>query len=219
MKKDAFVGYVPPEYFFALELDVAKWKDSKKKDAKAAWGESYLLPQFCKLFQEEPFAEVSMAWSPEGLYFFVDVAHENPTVSFPEVQKGDSIELFIDTKNLKTARTTHRFCHHFYFLPERIEGTMAGESTRFRTEDSHPLCSADDLEVKVIRKKKGYTSEIFIPQKCLIGYQPEIGGQLGFTYRINRANDTPQHFAISSTNCEIENNPYLWALIKLVEKT
>ena len=215
MQKTDFNAFVPPEYFFLLEADCYQW------DGK--WNSQKELPQFCKLLQNEPdpFAAVSMAWAQAGdekgggggLRFFVDVKQPNPQVAFPDIHKGDSIEFFIDTKNLKQARTTHRFCHHFYFLPERIEGIMARESTRFRTEDSHPHCASDDLEVKIVRKKKSYTAEIFIPEKCLVGFQPEKGSSIGFTYRINRTNEKAQHFVLSSSYCQIDQYPYLWSTV------
>ncbi len=204
-------GFASPEYFFALDIDCQKWD-------KNSFGQSkkYELPAVCSLWGEEEFARVFMSWGLEGLYFIVQVVSDEVNVSYPDVTKGDSIELFIDTLHLKSAKLTHRFCHHFYFLPERIEGKECGEITRFRTEDTHPLCNADDLELQVSSLKKGYVAEIFIPEKCLFGYRPEDQPLIGFTYRINRAKATPQHFALSS-DVAIDQHPDLWASLRLIK--
>ncbi len=147
-----FDRFIAPDYFFAFEQDIKKWD--------GRWNSEKELANLSQLLQgeSEAFATVSMAWQESapkaGLNFFIDVQNANPQVTFPKIEDGDSCELFIDTKNLKSARTTHRFCHHFYFLPERVEGVMAKEVTRFRTEDSHPPAESADLEVQVVRKKK-----------------------------------------------------------------
>lgn len=203
----SFEGIAQPAYFFALEADCRRLE----KQAFESLHKKYLLPSFGKLWDEEIFAKVYMAWSESALHWTFVVEQEGPPkVSYPKVEQGDSIELFIDTKNLKTAKLTHRFSHHFYFLPERIEGVMTGEITRFRTEDTHPLCNADDIELTITHSKKGYVAEIVLSEKCLVGLQPEEKGCIGFSYRINRASGPAQHFAPSSHHCTIDQHPYLW---------
>jgi hypothetical protein len=204
-------GIAPPEYFFSLDADCHKWQKGSFEKSKL-----YELPSFCKLWGEEEFAKVFMAWGEDALYFKVLVTQDEIKVSYPDVSKGDSVEIFIDTKNLKTAKLTHRFCHHFYFLPERIEGKECAEITRFRTEDVHTLAASDDLEMEVKSSKKGYSLEIVIPEKCLVGFQPEDSSAIGFTYRINRSNGSSQHFALSSTQA-IDQHPDLWASVHLVK--
>jgi len=187
---------VSPEFFFQLECDLNEWKGKGTKLKK------HLLPQFCTLVGEEPFADIAMAWSHDGLRVFVDT-HEGI------IQEGASFELFIDTKNLKTARTTHRFCHHFLFYFERIEGTIAKEVTRVRTEDTHPLCNPEELEVHVEKKKNGSVMELFIPEKCLVGYQPEKGRAIGLSYCLQAGNGRSQHFGVATI--QMDFYPYLWS--------
>lgn len=166
-----FDSFIAPDYFFSFEQDIKKWD--------GRWNSEKELAQLSQLLQgeSEAFATVSMAWQESrpkaGLYFFIDVQNANPQVTFPKIEDGDSVELFIDTKNLKTARTTHRFCHHFYFLPERVEGVMAKEVTRFRTEDSHPLAESADLEVQVVRKKKATAMRSSSPIDASLAFNPK----------------------------------------------
>ena len=100
----------------------------------------YLLADTSALCSEESFAEVAMGWHQQGLEIYVRIDEPFRQAHYPEVDRGDSIEVFVDTRDVKTASFNTRFCHHFFFLAEGIEGHFAGEMTRFRTEDVHPLC-------------------------------------------------------------------------------
>ena len=204
-----FVGMAPVDFFFSKEVDCHSCvKELIKK---------HLLPPMAEVFGEETFAKVFMGWQQAGLFFQVEVAQLDAiSVQYPDIKHGDSIELFIDTKAITSAKTTHRFCHHFYFLPELFEGRMKGECTRFRTEDSHPLCADEQLECTTRITKKGYTNSIVIPKECLVRYDPQAGSKIGFTYRVNRPQSASQHFAMSYDHARIDTMPGLWAKVRLV---
>lgn len=175
----------------------------------------YLLPDTSHLCSEESFAEVALAWNEEGLEVFIESASPFKKGRYPEVDQGDSVELFIDTRDVKTSGFNTRFCHHFFFLAEGVDGHFAGEITRFRTEDIHPLCDPKDLKVKSSLNSKGYTLNIFIPSHCLYGYDPAQFKRLGFSYRINRADGFPQHFSAVTEDFPIEQQPSLWGSLTL----
>lgn len=179
--------------------------------------DKYLLPDLTDFCGDKNFAMVAMGWSAEGLEFQIIVQEPVEKVYFPGVEKGDSIELFIDTRDVKTAGTNHRFCHHFFFLPEAIDGREAGEITKFRTEDKHDWCDPNDLKLKIKKNAKGYTAKIFIPASCLHGYDPEQCSNIGFTYRINRYGDLPQHYSVDSEDYPLEQQPALWSSIALIQ--
>lgn len=177
--------------------------------------EPYLLPELTEYCGEECFASVAMGWSQEGLAFQAIVHQPVERVIYPGVERGDSIELFIDTRDVKTAGTNHRFCHHFFFLPEPVEGRQAGEVTKFRTEDKHDWCDPKELMLKIKKSAHGYTAKIFIPAQCLHGYDPEQCANIGFTYRINRYGEVPQHYAVDSADFPLEQQPALWSSVAL----
>ncbi len=207
---DDLLGIAPVDFFFSKEVDCLEATSQKQITKK------HLLPPLGEVFGEESFAQVSMGWQQAGLLFSIQVQQpEALSVLYPDFRQGDSIELFIDTRAIASAKTTHRFCHHFYFLPERFEGRLAGECTRFRTEDTHPLCSEEQLEYSVQKKAKGYIASIMIPKECLVGYDPQKGSRLGFTYRINRPQGPSQHFAMAYDHARIDTMPCLWALLRL----
>ncbi len=192
-----------PIDFFTVQIDLQK----KKR----------LLPDFSDLLSEDRFADVSMSWEQKGLSFEIEAKQPFAECFFPEFQKGDSIELFIDTRDLKTAGFITRFCHHFVILPKAMDGIIAQEITAFRTDDRHELCDGSAISVVSDFQKRGYSVNIFIPTECLHGYDPSSFERLGFTYRINRFGGDPQHFALSSDYFNIEKEPSLWSSMSLIK--
>ncbi|MDP1880347.1 MAG: hypothetical protein Q8K60_05355 [Parachlamydiaceae bacterium] len=202
-----------PIHFFTLQADCHSLLKAKDNPDMT----KHLLPLTKDLTREESFANVAMGWHPEGLAFQIQVSEKHTQSFYPNLEKGDSIELWIDTRDVKTSGFNTRFCHHFFFLPVLIDGIDKGEITHFRTEDSHPLCDEKLLLSKVTMKKNGYHIQIFIPSQCLYGYDPNQFDRLGFTYRINRAEGEPQHFAVISPDFQIEQQPSLWGSLKMVK--
>ncbi|NGX43465.1 MAG: hypothetical protein K940chlam7_01763 [Chlamydiae bacterium] len=177
----------------------------------------YLLPDTSALCHEEHFADVTMAWNEEGIECRVQVEKKFEQAFYPDVVRGDSVEVFIDTRDVKTSGYNTRFCHHFFFLPEAIEGHQAGEITHFRTEDTHELCDPSDIAVKTKIQKNEYVLQFFIPKGCLFGYDPEQFDRLGFSYRINRPYWESQHFSVVTEDYKLEEQPSLWSSMRLVK--
>lgn len=201
---------ITPINFFHIGVDCQYWGGPKSRKELPS------LPSTADACFEEHFAKVQAGWSEQGLHFIVTVDSPVRGVAYPNVSDGDSIELFIDTRDGKTGGFNTRFCHHFFVLPESIEGVQAGEITRFRTEDSHPLCDPNDLKIKILTSSRGYTAHIFLPTQCLCSYDPLEFNRLGFTYRINRYNHAPQHFSVVSEDYQIDQNPSSWGTLRLV---
>jgi len=190
-----------PVQFFGISADCL-FASKFKKDKQ------FLLPDTSKLLGEEPFAEVYSAWNLEKLLFLVSVNGE--------ATDDSSVELFIDTRDLKSKGAISKFCHHFLFHPVESQGFYGREITRFRGEDTHRLCHPEDLVVHSTAKKNTYALEIEIPASCLTGFDPMNFSRLGFTYRINRGGAPSQHFAVSSEEYAIEQHPATWGTLKLV---
>lgn len=200
---------IAPVHFFALQFDCHYFKGFEKNVR--------FLPDLHFLNTQDSFAELAMAWSEKGLYFYLNVKRPLLKVNFPDLQHGDSLELFIDTRDVKTSGYNTRFCHHFYFLPEAVEeGIQAGEITRFRNDDAHELCDPRQLIVAATSKRTQYSMNIFIPAECLNGFDPAQFNRLGFTYRINRFDGEPQCFSVNSRDFSIEQQPSTWASLKLI---
>lgn len=175
----------------------------------------YLLPSFSRWSDEEEFARVYLGWDEERLICNMEAKTAFEGSLFHNFRKGDSFEIFIDTRDLKQKSLVTRFCHHFVFFPEKTGGVFARETTKFRTEDMHPLCDPFELFVESDIKPNNYRMQLEIPKTVLIGYDPKGFTRLGFSYRINRDGRSPQHFTVSSYEYSIEESPSLWTSLQL----
>lgn len=213
MFEDGIYPYNPVNFFqlgFDCPfIDIKNWQ--KNIEAKR----DYTVPDTSVLCDQEPFAKVHLGWNPEGLVILVQSSVAYKQSYYPDITRGDSFEVFIDTRDVKTSGYNTRFCHHFFFLPAAVDGTQAGEITRFRTEDTHPLCDPKELQLDTHHSSKGYQLKIFIPSQCLTGYDPEQFDRIGFTYRINRVGGLPQHFSVVTDEYGLEQQPSLWSSVRM----
>jgi len=206
-----------PVHFFSLAFDCLYLSPQDVEAKKGELGKKYLLPSTSDLCGDAPFAQVAMAWNEEGIAFYIEVDQPLKFSAYPEVTSGDSVEIFIDTRDIKTSGYNTHFCHHFYFLPQVVKEHQAGEITHFRGDDAHPLCDPSLLQLRTSSRSRGYVLAIIIPAACLHGYDTEQFKRIGFTYRINRAHFFPQHFSASGYDYQIEQQPSLWASANLVQ--
>jgi hypothetical protein len=206
---------LPIDFFsFSYDLNYSKAALSFK-----SWKKNFILPDTSALMGEEPFGEISVAWNEDALFIHAHVHKPFEQTTFPNSSEGDSLELFFDTRDLKTAGFLTRFCHHFIIFPQEVNEHKAQEITRFRTEDIHPLCDPQAISVEGIFRKKDYELNIVIPSYCLHGYDPQSFDRIGFTYRLNRYQGPSQHFAVSSKYFAIEQHPSLWGSLRFIKKT
>lgn len=208
-----------PINFFQISLDCLPLPNLTKPPFALTLKnyQKYLLPDLSALTGDAFFAEIAIGWNREGVEVFVYIKQPYARSSYPQYDKGDSFELCIDTRDVKTSGYNTRFCHHFIFLPEAIEGLQAAELTKFRTEDSHEPCASADLQVQSIIKRDHYILQCFIPAHCLHGYDPDQFERFGMTYRVNRSNGTPQHFSVLSTEYKFQEQPSLWSSMRLIK--
>ena len=106
-----------PVQFFTLSWDCPYIKGPLKASSQ------YRLPHLGELLDEETFADLYMGWNEQGLSLEIRVKDRTPE---------DSIELFFDTRDLKSKAVVSKFCHHFVFTPDEKEGTFGREFTRLR---------------------------------------------------------------------------------------
>jgi len=202
-----------PAFFFSIRLPVKQLGEKKELDHR-----TFRLPHYSWLLDEEPFSDVYLGWHEGGIaaLFEIGVPFDEPR--YPRFEEGDSLELFIDTRDMKQATYASRFCHHFLILPAEVQGVRALEITRLRADDKRPLCDPDEIGVDVNFSKRGATIRIDLPSNALYGLDRAISESIGFTYRINRSKGPAQHFSVSSRSCNIEQYPALWASMLLEKK-
>ncbi|SCA62826.1 hypothetical protein SCG7086_AE_00120 [Chlamydiales bacterium SCGC AG-110-P3] len=203
---------INPVAFFGMRFDMLSCDAS----APTSLAARYRLPDTTDLTGDYPEAEMRVGWSSEGLAFHVIVRSKFGRTVYPRIDLGDALELFIDTRDVKTSGFNTRFCHHFFFLPEMTEGHQKGELTHFRTEDAHPHCEINGLGLEVERSNTTYVYKIFIPSSCLIGYDIQQFKRIGFNYRIHVAGEAAQHLSAVTSDFRIEEQPSLWATGRMI---
>lgn len=199
-----------PSLFFDTSLTIKQ--RSGKRFARGAF-----LPNFTQLLNEDPFADLALFWSEQGLSLDLLVREPITGALFPHFRRGDSLELFIDTRKLTKTSVITRFCHHFLFLPEEVEGVQGCELTRFRADDSRQLADPSLFVIKTTARRLSYQMEIDIPSSAIYGYDPAVIDVIGVSYRINRKAKAPQHLALSSHLFALEKHPDFWATAFLKE--
>lgn len=203
---------IPPIHAFSLEIKCHKLPSLLPKGLLP---KRYLLSPTAPICVEDSFTDLALGWSEEGVCVSVLVKTPFQQSFFPDVQKGDGLELFIDTRDVKNAGFNHRFCHHFAFAPKENGEVKAAEITQFRTEDSHKLCPEKELSASASFQEKSYTMNVWIPKQCLYGFDPDFA-RLGFTYRMNRFKSSPQHFCVHSNDLAVEYHSSLWSSVRCV---
>lgn len=202
----------PPASFFQMSFDIEQLKGSSEVPFK----KPYLLPHLDDLLDEDPFAQVAIAYHSKGLYISIKVDKPFEEAHYPKIELGDAVEIFIDTRNLKSVGSLHKFCHHFVAFAKPIDNHSFFEVTRLRMEDSHPLCDPSLLHCDVEFRKKDYTMHLFIEADALFGYDPVECKKLGFSYIIHGKNYRPQHLQFSSEQYLIHKYPASWACLNLI---
>ncbi|MBB63880.1 MAG: hypothetical protein CMO81_02330 [Waddliaceae bacterium] len=196
--------------FFSLSTEV-RYAPSGIKNLN----QHYCLPNSAEISGEEEFVDWRMAWTDEGLLCDVKVEQPVGYVDAKRPRDGDSIELFIDTRDFKGAGYNTKYCHHFFFLPKKADGAVAGEITNFRSDDAHDLCDPLLLFCDTKIQANTYQMRIHIHRDALVGFNPEFG-RIGFSYRVNCFQGPTQHFSVTSTDVvKIEEQPSLWASLGL----
>lgn len=191
--------------FFSMNLE-AKYLSRPLSDlsAKPFLDKSYALPDSAFLFSDsKSLAKVKMGWHEEGLAFEFDIASAN---------KSASLDLFIDSRDLKFSSSLTRFSHHFHY--DLKEGEFVGEElTPLRNADQRPL--ADPCDLLALFEKKGKEGKLYLwlPAGALFSYDPKQSPSLGFTYRLRLGSEV-QYFS-SSDLFHIDQRPQVWSSVKL----
>ncbi len=201
-----------PGHLINLSFE-ALWVSKDK--LKTFLSPKYFLPETTALFNEEHFADVALGYNEEGLAISLYVHQKFQGVSLPDFDQGDSLSLFIDTRNVKTSAFNTRFCHHFVVLAKDLEGIQVFEHTHFRGQEKRPYADPSLIFVESKFTKSSYQLHLFIPQEALYGFDILKCDQLGFSYSITRPYNDPQNFSCSAKDFKIEETPSLWASVKL----
>ncbi len=182
------------------------------------WGEGFQVPDLTEIDGRKPYADFYMAWNDAGLYFAV---HVRKTAGM-EVQtkrplRGDGLQIWVDTRDVRTAHRASRYCHHFYFLPSKGSRKPVGGQVRIRRARAQGKpCDPDRLGVASKATRTGYRMEIHLPTEVLQGFDPEENNRLGFTYLL-RDRKLGRQFWTADEPLPISYDPSLWGTVELAK--
>ena len=216
---------IAPRFLFRFSVPVAR-RSPIWKPGGIELDESYRLLNLAELdagseSRERTFADVRMAWAPEGLLFNVRVAGKSqpPWCRDSRWEDSDGLQLWIDTRATLNIHRASRYCHRFVFLPS---GGGSGQTepladqlliNRAR-ENARPV---RPRELQAVSKfnKNGYWLAAFVPAIALGGYDPQQQRQLGLTYSIIDRELGLQTFA-AGPPFPYDEDPTCWAMVDLV---
>ena len=184
-------------------------------------GEEYRVLSFSELDQQRQFADVRMAWSEQGLGFYVRVAGKRqlPWCREAAFDESDGLHVWIDTRDTHNIHRAGRFCHRFAFLPmgggSRRDEALAGQLLINRAKEHAKPATPRQLLTRSEKRVDGYVLEAMIHASALTGYDPADHPRLGFYFRVFDRELGEQTLAVGS-ELPIEEDPSLWATVELV---
>mgnify|MGYP001420032189 CR=1 FL=1 len=153
--------FLPQRAFFTVNYRCPFTDPGPKIDGNLReWNSMMLLPNIAGIDGQKPYANCYLCWNNDGVYFGVEVNNKtNYNLSPSDPTKGDCVQLFIDTRDVKTQRA-NRYCHRFYFLPGGIGKTTKTPFGRQiainNAQEQSPPCSEDSIKARVRILKKSY---------------------------------------------------------------
>lgn len=185
--------------------------------------DKHRLPCFAELHGSQPFADVRLGWSEQGLLLNVLVrGKEQPAwCRDSRIEDSDGVQLWIDTRNTQNIHRAGRFCHRFAFLPigagRRLDEPVAVLLAINRAKESPREIEPGALQARSEQLPGGYRLEGFIPAAALTGYSPADQPALGFTYAIIDRELGWQTFTVGP-ELPFTEDPSLWGTLDLVRE-
>lgn len=236
---------VAPRFLFRFAVDVRRatmpWPVRGVASRGTLLDESFSLISLGELDGERGFADVRMAWSPEGLIWTVAVAGKTqlPWCRESRLEDSDGLQVWVDTRCTTNVHRATRFCHRFVFLP-RGGGRDAADPVADQLlinrarENARPV-RPRELQVRSRVTATGYELAAFAPAAVLGGYDvrngdireenlregDSSGGQegnqrLGFTFALLDRELGLQTFS-AGAGFPYEEDPSCWAEVALVD--
>ena len=212
---------IPKRAFFNFAFACPFRSDAPVLDGNLGdWEEGHRVPDLGAIEGREPFADFYMAWNDAGLYLALDVRGAAGLEVQPKRPlRGDSLQVWIDTRDVRDAHRAGRYCHHFFFMP--IGGGRGGKQpvggqVRIRRARAQGrMCDPKQLGVASRVLKFGYRMEIHLPGEALTGFDPEENTRLGFTYLL-KDRKLGRQFWTAGDPLPVSYDPSLWGTVELV---
>ena len=216
--------HIPQRAFFNFSFACPFRREPPRIDGNLRdWDDAFRLPDLMAVEGLESYADLYMAWDDSGIYFALRVRRKSRYRIDPgNPARGDCLELWLDTRDLKDAHRANRYCYHFYFLPGGAgkdgKKPIGRQTTIENAREQAPPCPEDSIEVGLRRLKRSCQMEIKLPASGLEGYQPREFGRLGFTYLLHDVERGVQSWSAGAGQ-PIAHDPSTWGSVDLRVET
>jgi len=218
-----------PAWLFDLGFPIQPTNTRLAAAERLEWelGKENSLPAMSSLSGGKQFAEMSVAWSLDGLLFQLTLkqaAGKTPTLpSTSASAKTQLFTIYVDTRWSPGVHRATSFCHRFDFLlnrPSKSTPTLRGhgeltpiQRARAAPADIHPK----DISVSTFFKPDGYQIKTFLNGETLTGYAPEEFQEIGIFYSITDSEWGNQIMARTLQSPFFED-PSVWCRGKLLQE-
>lgn len=210
---------LPPTFLFRFAVPCRRGPASGPAGGTGL-GPQFRLPCFGELEGRRVFADLRVAWSPQGLTLALDVTglRQAPWCRSASLEESDGLHVWVDTRDTRTIHRASRYCHRFVFLPAgggpRGDQPLASLLPINRAKE-HPRAIAPQLlQIRSRLRQGGYTLDAFLPEQALTGYDPAEHPRLGFTYAVINRELGWQTFSVGPEFPFLED-PSLWGTLEL----
>ena len=211
---------IPTRSFFTFEYACPATEVTPfLKGNLTGWSDANRLPELMSIERKDTYAEVFLGWSDEGLYLGFDVKGAAGLEVQPKRPlKGDGVQVWIDTRDVRNVHRASRYCHHFYFLAVggRDDRPVAGQMRIRRARAQGKPCDPQMITVRSKVGKRGYRLSAHLPSEILTGFDPTDSNRIGFTYLIRDTRLGRQYWTADEP-LPVAYDPSLWGTVTLIE--
>ena len=216
---------IPAEFYFQASVEIP-WQADLDKDIQHK-KHPVIKKELPNLMFEESDSKNTVqffvAWNEEGICLQVNAEKKNfPSQpgTLTDPTKGDRIDFFIDTRDLKTNHRASKFCHRFTLLPPGTRGKRKQSALMIEQEISgnrtyREMTQPEQIPTWDSSSKEGYQVSCWISKAYLEGYDPEHVSSLGFYYVMYDGEYSTRLFGVGE-NFPATTDPSLWPSLKLV---
>jgi hypothetical protein len=211
---------LPTRFLFRFSAP-CRYRDPLWTNEGAKLDDAYRLPSFTELEDQTAWTELRAAWNETGLVFAVHVRgkQQPPWCRESRLEDSDSLQIWIDTRDVHNVHRAGRFCHRFIFLPcgagSRLDKPVAAFLPINRARELPNPVPPGMLRTYCQRQGNDYILHALIPAEALTGFDPAEHSRLGFTYAVVDRELGQQTFGVGGP-MPFQEDPSLWATLELV---
>lgn len=180
------------------------------------------LPVFSELDRnhDQPFAELRLAWSPDGLYFWLNVKDKKQALWCRNTQllESDGLQVWLDTRDTHNIHRASKFCHWIVMLPAggRNEGKdpIASMLNINRAKEHSPTVNQMPIDISSSIQTGGYSLSAFVPGGTINGWNPEEHRLIGFHFVVCDRELGSQSLSVG-LEYPVAEDPSLWSTLVL----